>query len=283
VTAHWQFSGQSRPDHRDSGLARSRVRAAWAAAGPDPAAEMSKLLPGWEAVKDPSGETYFWNRITNETTWDEPRHHDKHNEATSSLQHPIAPRPNPRVFFEIRIGNKEAGRIEMELWEDKVPRTVRNFLALCAGAGPGRHTRVPMHYKGCPFHRIIPGFMCQGGDFSRRNGTGGESIYGLKFDDEAAGLRLLHDEPGLLSMANSGPNTNNSQFFITLDEAEHLNGKHVVFGKVCISNFLLFPANVDRRSYTISAYSNKPTLQARRGPFEGDGQRLYFSDKYPRI
>lgn len=208
---------------------------------------MSSLLPGWEAVKDASGETYFWNRITNETTWErpEPRYQNKDEAQNSTLRSAPAIRPNPRVFFEIRIGNKEAGRIEMELWEDKVPKTVRNFLALCAGAGPGRHTRVPMHYKGCPFHRIVPGFMCQGGDFSRRNGTGGESIYGLKFDDEAAGLRLLHDEPGLLSMANSGPNTNGSQFFITLDEAEHLNGKHVVFGKV----FQVFTFQISDRPF----------------------------------
>ena len=193
---------------------------------------MADLLPGWEAVKDASGDTYFWNRITNETTWDKPVHRKKEDAPSIAQEVSAVTRPNPRVFFDIRIGNKEVGRIEMELWEDKVPRTARNFLALCAGAGQGRHTRVPMHYKGCPFHRIIPGFMCQGGDFSRRNGTGGESIYGLKFDDEPAGLRLLHDEPGLLSMANSGPNTNNSQFFITLDDAQHLNGKHVVFGKV---------------------------------------------------
>ena len=140
---------------------------------------------------------------------------------------------NPVVFFDIRNGNNSAGQIQMELWMDKVPKTATNFMKLCTGeAGRGRHTKVPLHFKGCPFHRIIPGFMAQGGDFSRRNGTGGESIYGQKFDDEAAGLSLKHDEPGLLSMANSGPNTNGSQFFICFDEAPHLNGKHVVFGKV---------------------------------------------------
>ena len=133
----------------------------------------------------------------------------------------------------MRLGNKEGGRIEMEVWEDKVPKTARNFVALCTGErGRSAGSRAPLHYKGCPFHRIIPGFMAQGGDFTRRNGTGGESIYGNKFDDERAGLVLEHDEPFLLSMANSGPNTNGSQFFITFAAAPHLDGKHVVFGKV---------------------------------------------------
>jgi len=139
---------------------------------------------------------------------------------------------NPIVFFDMRIGNKEAGRIEMEVWEDKVPKTARNFVALCTGERGVSRSRAKLHYKGCPFHRIIPGFMAQGGDFTRRNGTGGESIYGEKFEDERAGLALEHDEPFLLSMANSGPNTNGSQFFITFAEAPHLDGKHVVFGKV---------------------------------------------------
>eukprot|EP00906_Rhabdomonas_costata_P008819 RCo012521 len=139
--------------------------------------------------------------------------------------------PNPRVFFDVKIGGVDTGRIVFELFADVVPRTAENFRALCTGEkGTTQDGSKPLHYKNCMFHRIIKRFMIQGGDFTVGNGTGGESIYGEKFADE--NFQLLHDRPGLLSMANAGPNTNGSQFFITTVPCPHLNGKHVVFGKV---------------------------------------------------
>jgi len=135
-----------------------------------------------------------------------------------------------QCFFEIAIGGKVAGKLVFELYDKDVPRTVNNFRCLCTGEkGRGRSGK-PLHYKGSAFHRIIPGFMCQGGDFTRGNGTGGESIYGEKFADE--NFKHKHTKAGILSMANAGKNTNGSQFFLCTTATPHLNGKHVVFGHV---------------------------------------------------
>jgi peptidylprolyl isomerase len=138
---------------------------------------------------------------------------------------------NPKVFFDVAIDGKAAGRIEMELFADTCPKTAENFLQLCVGTK--NKAGAALAFKGSSFHRVIPGFMCQGGDFTRGDGRGGESIYGGKFDDETfEGKAGKHFGPGTLSMANAGPNTNGSQFFLCTAATPHLDGKHVVFGQV---------------------------------------------------
>ncbi|KAI8148830.1 cyclophilin-like domain-containing protein [Fennellomyces sp. T-0311] len=138
---------------------------------------------------------------------------------------------NPRVFFDIDIDGKRIGRIVFELFADEVPRTAENFRCLATGEmGLGKVSNMPLHYKGCIFHRVVKNFCLQGGDFTRRNGSGGESIYGATFSDESFARK--HSTHGLLSMANRGPNTQSSQFFITTRPTPHLDGKHVVFGRV---------------------------------------------------
>jgi cyclophilin family peptidyl-prolyl cis-trans isomerase len=131
---------------------------------------------------------------------------------------------NPRVFFEVDVGGEPVGRVVIELRADVVPRTAENFRALCTGErGLGKGGK-KLHFKGSSFHRIIPEFMCQGGDFTAGDGTGGESIYGPMFDDE--NFVLKHDSPGILSMANAGKDTNGSQFFVCTAACPWLNNKH---------------------------------------------------------
>jgi len=160
---------------------------------------------------------------------------------------------NPVVFFDITIGGVESGRVVMELFADRCPRTAENFRQFCTGEF--KKNDVATGYKNTRFFRVINGFMAQGGDIENNDGTGRLSIYGPMFDDE--NFALKHAGAFMLSMANSGPDTNGSQFFITLGACEWLDGKHVVFGTVIDGRAILTKIN---NSPVIKAQNHKPTL-----------------------
>jgi len=143
---------------------------------------------------------------------------------------PNAKGDNPHVFFQIKQGDEDLGKVVMQLYKDITPKTAENFKCLCTGEKGNTSSGKPIHFKDCAFHRVIKDFMIQGGDFTAGNGTGGESIYGEKFADE--NFVIKHTKGGQLSMANAGPGTNGSQFFITCKDTPHLDDKHVVFGHV---------------------------------------------------
>ncbi|KAF9243570.1 cyclophilin-like domain-containing protein [Melanogaster broomeanus] len=195
--------------------------------------------------------------------------------------------PRPRVFFDFSIGSDLVGRVIFELFNDTAPKTAENFRALCTGEkGLSAVSERPLYYKNSIIHRSIKDFMIQGGDFTKRNGTGGESIYGGVFPDEDLARPL--DTNGLLCMANRGPDTNGSQFFITLQECPHLNGKHVVFGKVIsgyedvVKTLAQVPVDEKDRPQTPIVISNCGELERRKAKVDEATTKSKESDQNPK-
>jgi len=184
----------------------------------------------------------------------------------------MAEDPRPHCFFDIKINGEDVGRIVFELFTDITPKTCENFRALCTGEKEFGGKGVPLYFKGSVFHRIIPSFMIQGGDFTHGDGTGGESIYGSKFKDE--NFTMQHSEPFLLSMANSGKNTNGSQFFITTAKTSWLDGIHVVFGKVISGEEIV------KRMESLGSKSGRPSAKiiiGHCGQLNSDGSEMEFN------
>ena len=169
----------------------------------------------------------------------------------------VVKRGNVAVFLDLSVGGVAVGRVRLELFKAQCPRTAENFRQFCTGEH--RRALQPVGYKGSALHRVIKDFMVQGGDFVKGDGTGRTSTLGDKFDDEPSGLQLRHAGPGVLSMANSGPNTNGCQFFITTRAAPHLDGKHVVFGRVMDAASMLAVRKVE--NVPVSGPNNRPKLE----------------------
>ena len=187
---------------------------------------------------------------------------------------PTPPPPDPptthTAFLDLAVGGKPAGRININLFGEATPKTVANFLAL-AGApieGVGKKSKLVGRFKGSIFHRLVKGFVLQGGDFTRGNGTGGESIYGWTFPDEAF---LPHGGAGAISMANRGPNSGGSQFFVTLAPTPWLDGKHVVFGRVDAAGVDLVASIVAREEVDFFSKPRLPVTIVGCGLVEGEG------------
>lgn len=185
--------------------------------------EVNNEESDWEIATDKGARCLILN-LVKKSKWDAWEY------LVKSEDQPADTTVTQKCFFDITCDGEKAGRIVFGLYGNQVPKTVENFRALCTGEKGNAKAGVPLHFKASKFHRIIPKFMIQGGDFTNGDGTGGESIYGEKFEDE--NFKIKHTKPGLLSMANAGKNTNGSQFFITVKDTPHLDGKHVVFGEV---------------------------------------------------
>ncbi|KAG5723860.1 hypothetical protein E4T56_gene9834 [Termitomyces sp. T112] len=189
----------------------------------------------------------------------------------------------PRTFFDFTVDNQPLGRVIFELFNDTAPKTAENFRTLCTGErGISPSSQHPLYYKNSTIHRSIQDFMIQGGDFTKFNGTGGESIYGSSFVDED--LERPLDAEALLCMANKGSNTNNSQFFITLRECPHLNGKHVVFGRVIrgfdiVQKISTMPVDGKSRPLTPVVISNCGELELRKPPAKPPTEEPSKSEK----
>ncbi len=142
---------------------------------------------------------------------------------------PAAANGNPIAFVDVAIGGQQVGRMQFELFADRLPKTCENFLKLCTGEVARGHR--PLGYKGAQFHRVVRNFIAQGGDIANHDGTGATTVWGTRFFADE-GFYFNHDRAGMLSMANSGPNTNGSQFLVTLGPSHDLDHKHVCFGQL---------------------------------------------------